>query len=203
MNEISKFLKFRNFSKGRSTRPISVFETIWPIDRSFRPLYRYQAANTSRGCTISWINFQTHRFPSHAYRIFERDQTTQSGTSTSDKTNDRSTRMQLDSRFVRSAKIYIASVGLKPRPFHRARPFLTDLHQHKLPREGNGSSSRRSLQIASSSTNKLLNYFSFNGKRKGNVATSWAERMLRASLGMVIVRNEEPSKCNGLVQLRG
>lgn len=189
-----------HFSKGRSTRPISVFKTIWPIDRSFRPLYRYQAVNTSRGCTISWINFQTHRFPSHAYRIFERDQASQSGTSTSDKTNDRSARMQLDSRFVRSAKIYI---GLKLRPFHQARPFLTDLHQHKLPREGNGSSSRRSLQIASSSTNKLLNYFSFNGKRKGNVATSWAGRMLRASLGMVIVRIEELSKCNGLVQLRG
>ena len=51
-----------------------------------------------------------------------------------------------------------------------ALAFLTDLHPHKLPREGNGSSSRRSLQIASSSTNKLLNYFSFNGKRKGNVA---------------------------------
>lgn len=89
---------------------------IWPIDRSFRPLYRYQAANTSRGCTISWINFQTHRFPSHAYRIFERDQTTQSGTSTSDKTNDRSARMQLDSRFVRSAKKFTSpSVGLKLR----------------------------------------------------------------------------------------
>lgn len=89
---------------------------------------------------------------------------------------------------------------LKLRPFRQACSFLTDLHQHKLPREGNGSSSLRSLQIASSSTNKLLNYFPFNGKGKGNVATSWTKRMLRALLGMVIVHIEE---CNSLVQLRG
>ena len=49
----SKRSCIHHFRKERSTRLISVFETILADLSIVRSLYRYQPVNTSRDCTIS------------------------------------------------------------------------------------------------------------------------------------------------------
>lgn len=118
--------------------------------------YSYRVVNTLWIRTNSWINFQTHRFPSHAYRIFERDQATQTGTSTSDTTNGRSARMHQDSRCFCEKFASQLDIALEPAIFS---PLFLSFSSSTTSVPHDRASTRRLLSRRADWTDYLVNSF--------------------------------------------